>query len=220
MSNDPHKPLPLCAKTAGRPRASDVAARTNELIATAGHLFLEHGYMKVSLELIAREAHVAVRTIYVKFGGKAGLLQAVIEANRKRFFNLDQMDTDPRPLRTVITEFSRLFHDLITAPLAMSMQRMVLAEAPANPELAKAYFDAGPHQVREMLARYFARPEIRAQLRDDVALDLLPMHLLNCVMGDHFYRFLFEPAPQTHAEIMAALERRLELFFHGVLRAT
>ena len=65
--------LSCCGKPAGRPRAADMEARMENLLHTAGCLFLEKGYGKVSLEMIAREAHVAVRTIYVKFGGKAGL---------------------------------------------------------------------------------------------------------------------------------------------------
>src|SRR4051812_25167327 len=76
-----------CGKSAGRPRARDLEARMQNLVATAGQLFLSKGYGNVSLEMIAREAHVAVRTIYVKFGGKAGLFNAVIVANRSRFFS-------------------------------------------------------------------------------------------------------------------------------------
>ena len=68
---------PCFGKAAGRPRAADKEARHLALLHTAKRLFLEKGYSKVSLEMIAREAHVAVRTIYVKFGGKAGLLSLI-----------------------------------------------------------------------------------------------------------------------------------------------
>ena len=52
-----------CTKPAGRPKAADVEARNQELIDASCRLFLEHGYTRVSLETIAREARVAVRTI-------------------------------------------------------------------------------------------------------------------------------------------------------------
>ena len=80
MSTESHHSA--AAKCAGRPRSSEREARIHDLIHTAGQLFLKHGYRNVSLEMLAREAHVAVRTIYVKFGGKAGLLNAVLVANR------------------------------------------------------------------------------------------------------------------------------------------
>src|SRR4051794_30463020 len=114
-------------KAAGRPKASDVESRTQELIETAARLFLTHGYTKVSLEAIAREAHVAVRTIYVKFGGKAGLLSAVMVSKRDRFFRIGDMETDTRPLRAILDDFARLFLDMLCAPDAISMQRVVYA---------------------------------------------------------------------------------------------
>jgi TetR/AcrR family transcriptional repressor of mexJK operon len=205
-------------KAAGRPRAADLEARNRNLIEKAGQLFLELGYGKVSLELIAREAHVAVRTIYVKFGGKAGLFKEVLIANRDRFISPHQMETDQRPMQEVIGEFSEHFLEMITAPEALAVQRMVVAEAKTNPELAHSFYDAGPRQSREMLSHYFARPDIRAQLRDNLAMDLIPGYLINCVMGDPFSRFLFDPAEQPRDEVRARLHQRLELFYQSVLR--
>src|SRR5471030_2980895 len=54
LSDCPHPDLPGCGKSAGRPRAADKEARLQNLLDTAAHLFLEKGYGKVSLEMIAR----------------------------------------------------------------------------------------------------------------------------------------------------------------------
>ena len=209
-----------CAKGAGRPRSDDIETRMENLIASATSLFVDKGYSNVSLEMIAREAHVAVRTIYVKFGGKAGLFNAVVAAGRARFFpKTGNMDTDARPIEQVLGEFGGRFLDLLSTPMAISMQRMVIAEAKTNPELARTFFDAGPAHTRDTLTRYFARPEIGAQLRDDVAADLLPTHFINCVLGDQFTRFLFEPeCPSDAAKVGRDLAQRLALFYRAVLR--
>jgi TetR/AcrR family transcriptional repressor of mexJK operon len=103
-------------------------------------------------------------------------------------------------------------------PEALSMTRMVIADAPGNVELAQTFFDAGPKQTREMLMRFFARPDIRAQLRDDVDLDLLPVHLLNCISGDQYSRLMFEQLQQPRAQVLRELEQRLDLFYRSVLR--
>ena len=206
-------------KAAGRPRAADLEARHKNLIETAGQLFLELGYGKVSLELIAREAHVAVRTIYVKFGGKAGLFKEVLIANRDRFMSPHQMQSDQRPMKDVIGEFSEHFLTMITAPEALAVQRMVVAEANNNPELAQSFYDVGPRQSREMLGHYFARPDVREQLRDNLPMELLPGYLINCVMGDTFSRFLFDPAHQPRDEVLARLHQRLDLFYQSVMRS-
>jgi AcrR family transcriptional regulator len=217
MTTETHPPS--CVKCAGRPRSSEREARMHDLIQTAGCLFLKHGYRNVSLEMLAREAHVAVRTIYVKFGGKAGLFNAVLVANRERFFNTHDMEQDRRPLRQIVGDFAVHYFDLVSMPEALSMARMVIADAPGNAELAQTFFDAGPKQTREMLARFFTRPDIRAQLRDDVALELLPVHLLNCISGDHYSRMLFEQPKAARAQELRELEQRLDLFYLSALKA-
>lgn len=216
MSTEPSKTAE--SKCAGRPRSSDREARTQDLVHTAGALFLKHGYRNVSLEMLAREAHVAVRTIYVKFGGKAGLLKAVLVANRERFFDTHDLDEDQRPLKDIVHDFAVHFFDLISMPEAISMQRMVVADAPGNVELAQTFFEAGQKPTREMLARFFSRPDIRAQLRDDLDVDTMTVYLLNCIGGDHFSRWLFEPVEVSRAQVLRELEQRLELFYRGVLK--
>ena len=203
-------------KGAGRPKAADVEARMQELLQIAGALFLKNGYTKTSLESIARAAHVAVRTIYVKFGGKDGLLRAVMAAKRDRFFRSQPMDADPRPFRDVVSDFARQMHELLVSNEALEMQRVVLAEAQANPELADAFWNGGPRQTREMLARFFARPDIRAQMRPDVPIDLLPGFLMACIGGEQM-RNLMCPRLRTPEDALHELEGRLDLFFRSVL---
>src|SRR4051812_4613329 len=69
---------------AGRPAKADAGRAQQALLDAAFALFVQHGYAGTSLAAVAARAHVATRTIYVKFGGKRGLLQALIEAERIR----------------------------------------------------------------------------------------------------------------------------------------
>jgi AcrR family transcriptional regulator len=207
------------AKTAGRPRAAEAEARTQDLVETAARLFLEKGYSKVSLEMIAKQARVAVRTIYVKFGGKAGLFTAVINAGCAPFFaTMHDMETSVRPLHDILLDFAMRFGQLVASPQVLAVHRMVIAESMSNPELALAFFEAGPKQTREALTRFFSRPDIRNQLRGDIAPEALTVHLLNCIMGDQLKRYLFvvtatAPVPDVRQQV----EVGVELFLGGVL---
>jgi AcrR family transcriptional regulator len=207
---------PAC-KAAGRPKASELEARTRNLVLTAGQLFLRHGYGNVSLETIAREAHVAVRTIYVKFGGKAGLLKAAINANRERFYSIHDLENDTRSLRESITEFAEHFIDMITAPEALRMKRMMVAEAGANPDMIEAFMTSGPDQTRAMLLRFFSRPESLAQMRDGLPLEQLPTFFISAIIGDQFTH-LVDPSAARIAEIRSTMPARLQLFFLAILR--
>jgi TetR/AcrR family transcriptional repressor of mexJK operon len=105
-------------KAAGRPKAADVEARTQDLLEAA--------------------------------------------AKRNSFFRNQPMETDPRPLRAIVDEFAHQMFDLINSPEAIDMQRIVLAEAASNPGLVDAFWNGGPLKTRQMLARFFARDDIRA----------------------------------------------------------
>ena len=218
----PMSPPPLShacgSKSAGRPKASEVEARTQELIQAAAGLFLKHGYTKVSLEAIAREARVAVRTIYVKFGGKAGLLKAALASRRERFFPAGSMEEDTRPVREALDDFAHVFSVLLCEPEAVALQRVVIAESGSNPELAEAFYEAGPRLTREMLTRYFSRPEVRAQLREGLPYEMLPAYLIGCISGDPIGRFLFPEQEPCGEEARNLLAQRMELFYHSVLK--
>ncbi len=205
-------------KSAGRPRAGEVEARADELMQVAGQLFLAKGYSKVSLEMIAREARVAVRTIYVKFGGKSGLLGAVLLDKRQQYFSSMDMESDPRPLKEVLNDFAVRFHGMITSPEAVALQRMMAGEACSNAELIQTFFEKGPDITRATIARYLQRPDIRAQLRDGLPEAQLPVFLTNCILGDVLSRLLLGPPKETAEQRANALAQRMDLFYRAVLR--
>lgn len=217
---NPTGAAPCTGKSAGRPRAADKEARHQALLQTAGRLFLDKGYGNVSLEMIAREAHVAVRTIYVKFGGKVGLLNAVIVNRRAHFFEgMQNMETDMRPMEQVLTDFALRFLELLSQPKSNQLYRMVVGESRTSPELAETFYEAGPKRTRAELARYFDRPDVRAQLRSEFSSDVLAFHLLNCVLGDSMCSLLFPHETALPLEIrQARVQQGLQLFLHGVQR--
>ena len=218
MSKTSQESPPPCLRGAGRPKASDVEARMQDLIDAAARLFLTNGYTRTSLESIARAARVAVRTIYVKFGGKAGLLEAVLASRREEFFPVGDMEHDMRPFREVVDDFAHKFYDLLCQDQLIAMQRVVIAEAAGNPELAHTFYDTGPRMTREMLERFFARPDIRAQLRTDLPFEQLPAFLTSWISGDAMQRFVFPHDQPARAEAHRLLAQRLELFYRAVLR--
>ena len=210
-----------CLRGAGRPKASDVEARTQDLIDVAARLFLANGYTRTSLEAIARAARVAVRTIYVKFGGKVGLFNAIITRNKERYFSsLASMETDMRPVEEILADFGYRIVELISQPAAIRLHRMVLAEAGSNPELATTFYQVGPGHTRQVLVRFLSRPDVRGLFRADLETESLAVHLLNCLAGDQMGRLLFPPeeAP-SEAAMRAKAALGLDLFLHGTRRA-
>lgn len=59
-------------------RARAAAATRTTILDTALRLFVEHGYAKVTISDIAREAGTAVPTVYASTGGKSAILTVLI----------------------------------------------------------------------------------------------------------------------------------------------
>ncbi len=67
--------------------------------------------------------------------------------------------------------------------------------------------------------RFFGRADIRAQLRPEVPVETLAVHVIACIMGDTMVRMLFPTDhPPTIDELRARATQGLDLFFRAVLR--
>jgi AcrR family transcriptional regulator len=60
-------------------RSAKAAATRAAIIAAAGQLFTEHGYLETSVQLIADSAGVSRATVFNSVGGKAALLRAAYD---------------------------------------------------------------------------------------------------------------------------------------------
>ena len=75
------------------------------MIEAATRVFLEHGYTGATIPLIAREAGVALQTVYRAAPGKAGLLEAAVLAAVAGGSDRSAVPVEQRPaIRAVIAE--------------------------------------------------------------------------------------------------------------------
>ena len=60
-------------------RSQQASATRREIVEAASRLFAEHGYVGTTMEAIAREASVAVQTVYGAFGSKRAILSRLVD---------------------------------------------------------------------------------------------------------------------------------------------
>jgi AcrR family transcriptional regulator len=200
---------------AGRPRAEDLEARHDAILDVAGRIFEDRGYRGTSLDMIAREARVAVRTIYVKFGGKAGLFTAVLQQRRLSYGIVDIGAADPgRAVRDVLQEFGEHLLELLATPQIVRMHRMVIAEAEDQQEAALIYYRTGCGHVLDMLASFFAREGMAATFKPGLLPAQLAELYFHCVCGDQITRLLLGGGGlPSGAQTAADVSNRLDLFY-------
>jgi len=111
------------------------------IVRAATELFLELGYDRASLARVADSAGVSKATLFKQFPTKAALFDAiVIDSWAKN----DVADVPPAgDLTAGLTVLGRRYAALLSQPEMTDLFRIVIAELPRFPELAKAHFSQG-----------------------------------------------------------------------------
>ncbi|RXH57056.1 TetR/AcrR family transcriptional regulator [Granulicella sibirica] len=152
--------------------ALDVMSKRDTILAAATRVFIQHGYEGTSMELVAKTACAARRTLYNQFPeGKAQLFSAVVERMWKAFPVMsiatdEAMLADPeKGLRTIGYAIGNFWK----TPLSVSFLRMIIGEASRFPELMRSFFDAGKTPAVGAIRNYIAELGKRGTLDIDDA---------------------------------------------------
>ncbi|MDD5410157.1 MAG: TetR/AcrR family transcriptional regulator [Methylobacter sp.] len=203
----------------GRPRKGDELLSRDRLLDTAFSLFLEHGYGNLSLETIAREACVSMRTIYSQFGGKAGLFGAVIRRCSDQFVtSLSIEHVQELSPEEALTSFAKQFLYSITRPNVVRVRAILIGESPRFPDLATQFYDQGPQRTLDHLAQFFAQQQ-QAGYFAAINPHFLAEQFLSALRSERILKLQLglEPTPDE-VEIDVWARQAIHLFLHGSLR--
>lgn len=198
----------------GRPCKGDEQQSRDRLLDAALQLFLEHGYGNLSMETIARDARVSLRTIYSQFGGKAGLFGALIRRCSDQFIGSLADDT---PMEDALIQFARQFLYRITRPDVLRMRAILIGESPRFPDLATQFYEQGPRRTLDQLAQFFARHQQSGRVAD-IDPGFLADQFVAALRGERLQRLQLglEPTP-NEAEIDAEVVQVTRFFLRGCL---
>ena len=164
-------PDPVPARTAGPGRPKDLAKRAS-ILEAAKRLFIEQGYLGVSMDQIAAAAGVSKLTVYSHFGDKETLFAAAIAATCEEVLPEELFAPAPAgTLREQLRSIGQAFFDLITSDEAISMHRLMNTPGTAENAMRELFWNAGPQRLQAAFAR-FLQPHVAAgRLRiDDIPL--------------------------------------------------
>ncbi len=145
-------------------------AKTEAILDAAGEVFGERG-LAASMEEIARRAAVSKQTIYNHFGSKAELIRAIVDRRMEEItapLLVPEAEENPQ---AALAAFGRFMIAVVMQPRRTSMLRMTVESAVDRPDVARAFYEAGPMTSRRRLAD-FLRMETKAgrMAVDDPAL--------------------------------------------------
>ncbi len=155
---------------AGLTRFSEQKRR--QVLEAAARLFLAQGFEATTMDAIAREAGVSKATVYAHAKNKQDLFAAIVRGKSSLVYqSVDAADAAALGAEEALRQFARRFMEVIMAPEAQCMYRVVVAEAPRNPELGRIFYEQGPQVVIARLASILEAGRAAGQLDiDDAAI--------------------------------------------------
>ncbi len=174
-----------------------------QLLIAARELFLRDGY-RAGVDAIAAAAGVSKQTLYNHFGSKEALFSAVMSACVQ---NLTVPLAGQDGLRDALLRFALSFRGELFSPESLALHRMLIAETPRFPELAREVFLAGPCAMHDQLAQVLARAMAAGTLRQEeprFAADMLVSMLLGFERQQRLFgiQASAEPEPERCAHII------------------
>jgi len=198
----------------GRPSKGDEQLSRDRLLDAVRQLFLEHGYGNLSMETIARDAHVSLRTIYNQFGGKAGLFGALIRRCSDQWLHTLSQDA---PLEDALGQFARQFLYQTTRPETLRVRAILIGESPRFPDLATQFYEQGPRRTLDYLADFFKYHQQVGRIAD-INPHFLADQYISALRGERFQRIQLglEASPDA-LEIEDWVQQVTQLFLQGCL---
>lgn len=151
----------------------------DRILNTARSLFFEHGFEKVSTDMLAREAAVSKASIYRHFENMADILRSVTEAEAKKFREVTPPKTETlADLNAALIQYCTKLLTFLNAADSLEFARLMHEEARTNPDIGRTFFNAAYGQTQNDFAKMFAVAQSKGVVSDetnpmDIAEDLI-----------------------------------------------
>jgi AcrR family transcriptional regulator len=147
---------------------------SEHILFAAKDIFLELGFERASMDVIADRAKTSKRTLYAHFESKEKLYLAVIKLVRGLY--LDSLRTPAeyaQDTSEALVQFCGRFMDLLLWTPAVRMCRLAISEAERFPEGSASFYDAIFTTAHERLASFLRErlklgPKASAEAADDL----------------------------------------------------
>ena len=193
--------------------------KRRQIVKAATWLFLSNGYERTSMDAVATRAGVSKPTVYNHFANKEALFGAIVEQLcddlMSGIVSAEAVDQAPRERLTAI---GRRFLNIALGADAITLYRIVIAEAPRFPDLAAAFYENGPARVARGLADYFAGETAAGRLDIKNPTGSAEQYL-GLLLGQIHLRALLGVGPSADDGVVEHLDSAVEMFLRAHRKA-
>jgi len=185
----PREPSP------GRRTLASPPDKAAAVLAGAREIFLAHGFTAATTDMIQRAAAVSKSTVYSHYPNKEALFAAVMEAECEYSLStIRNLEFSNHCLESVLGEVARAYLDIVLSLRTLALYRVVVAEAPRFPELARRFYVAGPGAMNGIVATLLDGNLSKDELDfSSVGRDAAAALFVNMVRGEALMQCLTHP---------------------------
>jgi AcrR family transcriptional regulator len=196
-----------------RPRGE---TRRAQILDGATAVFLEYGYARATIELVVARIGASKATIYSFFGGKEGLFNALIDERAERILaGFTDIEIGGVDVRKALAHLAREYMDVAMSPDAIGLYRLILAEGPRFPDLAKSFYQVGDRLTARVAKEIRLWAESGRINTDDP--DRVAAQFLDTVRGEMHLRVMAGLPPDDIAEaINSNIDHAVRTFWRAV----
>ncbi len=190
--------------------------KESQILDGAAAVFAEAGYEGASMSRIAAVAGVSKGTLYNYFEGKRELFSAFMHrvCDSRIALIFDEVD-ETAPAEQALCDICRKMLDMLGSEQGLLVYRMVVAEAGKFPELAEAFYAAGPRRALKRMTDWIAQNAASANLAVDdpefAAEQLFALMQTRVLLR----RRLYMSGPITEADIDRVVRAGVRVFLRG-----
>ncbi|MEM5432074.1 TetR/AcrR family transcriptional regulator [Cupriavidus oxalaticus] len=175
--------------------AEPPSGKATVVMAAARSVFLGHGFSAATTDMIQQAAGVSKATVYSHYPTKEALFIAVIDAECERFIaSIRALRFQSTRLDHVLMALAQAYLEIVLSAPALDLFRVVVADAPRFPELARKFYLAGPNTLNEIVAAHLDEAAGRGETDfSAVGRDVAASLFVNLVRGELQLQCLTHP---------------------------
>jgi len=131
--------------------------RREEIAEVAQRVFMELGFTETTMQIIAASAGASKETLYRHFGSKEELFSEIVRSRAASVFSGVGEDLQGGEPKEILTRIGHNMLRLVSGEDSLCLYRLVIAEVPRAPELARIFLEQGPNQVLQQVTAQIAR---------------------------------------------------------------
>ncbi len=172
------------------------------VLQAAASVFLAHGFSAATTDMIQREAKVSKATVYACFPTKEALFAAVIERECAAMAEtVRAIEAAPGDIYKTLTDLGLSYLKIVLSPTGLALFRVVVAEAPRFPDLARGFYLAGPRVIARMIAERLEAAARAGEVNvQAVGIEAAAASFVSLLRGEGQLECLTHPAAQPSTE--------------------